>query len=179
MTWRRICFWDVAKHPEGKPIVAVHPVTGDPVLRRNLITFFPETGGADEALGDYLWKGQVGIDYSEEARAMSPLDPERVKVVSDQSFTLNPNFRDEATRGGRKHTVVKRWHPMNKKMTYDQEESGMNKDGSTGWSVTSPKAAGNFYVLDIFYTGAGVQDPPTTTNIGDFMVERTVYWHEK
>lgn len=180
ITWRRVCFYSYLPLTEGLPKIVTNPITGFDYNRRNLQRFFPQTGGDNEGLGDILWQGVVNIDYSEDSRPWARLDPQRVKIVSDRTMDLNPNFHnpgDNATLG--KNKSAKRWHPVNKNLTYRQGEDGSDKIGWDGWVNQAPTSAGNFYILDIFSSGQGILEQPDLDAIGTFRCDSTVYWHER
>lgn len=186
MTWRRVVFYSHERFDIARPITVTNPNTNNPFLRRNLLEFLPTPGAADAAIGELLWQGTSGIDYSEDTRMYARLDPQRVQVVSDRSVDLNPNYDmwDETqpvpgTLG--KHYSRKLWHPCNRNLTYAQDEDGGDKMvpvSINGWTTNSPKSGGNMYILDIFHTGQG-GTPPDDLKCGDFSLESTVYWHER
>lgn len=187
MTWRRICFYSHGRFDMAKPIVSENPNTNNDYLRRNLAEFLPGVGRADEVTGEFLWQGTSGVDYTEDTRMYGRLDPQRVRVVSDRKMDLNPNYEmfDPADPGGTlgKHVSRKLWHPVNRNMTYEQDESGGDKDvpaATSGWTTTRPGTDGNYYILDIFHTGRGDTLPdPDTVVCGQFNLQSTVYWHER
>ncbi len=76
----------------ARPIRVTNPNTNNPFLRRNLAEFLPAPGQADEILGEALWQGTSGIDYTEDTRMYARLDPQRTQVVYDRTVDLNPNF---------------------------------------------------------------------------------------
>ena len=114
------------------------------------------------------------------------LDPQRTQVVYDRTVDLNPNFDmwDDTqpvpgTLG--KHYSRKLWHPVNRNITYVQDEDGGDKmvpTATNGWATRSPQSGGNVYVMDIFHTGQG-GNPAADVKCGEFSLESTVYWHER
>lgn len=186
MTWRRIVFYSHERIEVARPITVTNPNTNNPFLRRNLAEFLPGVGQPDADIGEALWQGTSGIDYTEDTRMYSRLDPQRVQVVYDRSVDLNPNYKMwdgtqpvPATLG--KHRSRKLWHPVNRNMTYVQDEDGGDKmvpTATNGWATRSPQSGGNLYIMDIFHTGFGGSQPDDQ-KCGKFGLESTVYWHER
>lgn len=186
MTWRRIVFYSHERIEVARPITVTNPNTNNPFLRRNLAEFLPGVGEADANLGEALWQGTSGIDYTEDTRMYARLDPQRAQVVYDRSVDLNPNYDmwDDTqpvpgTLG--KHYSRKLWHPVNRNMTYVQDEDGGDKmvpTATNGWATRSPQSGGNVYVMDVFHTGQG-GNPANDVKCGEFSLESTVYWHER
>jgi len=171
---RRVCFWSHRRIDDARPFVMENPdvIDAPPYQRRNLVALYPNL---DEEIFEYLFKGTVGFDYSENSRWDTPLDNKRVKVVYDKQYTITPNYAapDGAQFG--KTITRKLWHPINRKVLYDDDEEGADVNGS-GWSAQTPESLGNYYVFDIFSTGQAVEG--STDQVGSFMPESTTYWHE-
>lgn len=171
---RRVCFWSHRRIDDARPFVMENPdvIDAPPYQRRNLVALYPNL---DEEIFEYLFKGTVGFDYSENSRWDTPLDNKRVKVVYDKQYTITPNYAapDGAQFG--KTLTRKLWHPINRKVLYDDDEEGADVNGS-GWSAQTPESLGNYYVFDIFSTGQAVEG--STDQVGSFMPESTTYWHE-
>lgn len=186
MTWRRVVFTCYERFPTATPFVEANPTSGNNYQRRPFRPFEPQTGGADAALGEHLWAGQVGVDFSEETRMFHKLDKNYVKVLSDTSIDLNTNFQrtlDDVKTFG-KHVTKKLWHPINMNLTYAMKESGDDWGNfaeldSHPWVVTAPTSGGNVYIMDILHTGGGIIDTPGTDIAGSLKSEATVYWHER
>lgn len=168
---RRVCFWSNEHISAATPI----NVSGDGInidyTRRNLQTISPVT---DTALFRYLFKGTVGVDYTEDSRWDSPMASNRIKVVYDKQYSINPNYNVAAGDAFGKITTKKFWHPMNATVMYDDWEQGREIDQSS-WGNNHPDSQGNFYILDMFSTGQATTDD---TQIGSWSTETTVYWHE-
>lgn len=172
---RRVCFWSHRRIDDGRPFTFENPdvIDAPSYQRRNLVPLYPNL---DEELFEYLFKGTVGFDYSEDSRWDTPLDNKRLKIVFDQQYTVTPNYAiaDDAASFGK--TITRKfWHPINRKIMYDDDEEGADVAGS-GWSANTPESLGNFYILDIFSTGQSVDG--STQSVGTFMPESTTYWHE-
>jgi hypothetical protein len=172
--WRRVVFLTHERFSFAQPLVGVTQDGHPPYWRRNIRTFDPTNG----EVGDILWQGQSGVDYSEEDRAISRIDPERVRVLSDRKVSIHPNYNmpaDEFVSG--KNRLFTRWHPINRKIRYDSDEDGSGKLGETGWESKSPRNPGNVYIMDMFYNGA--EYDPTEVTAGHLKIQSTVYWHEQ
>lgn len=171
---RRVCFWSHRRIDDARPFVFDNPdvIDAPSYQRRNLVALYPNL---DEEIFEYLFKGTVGFDYSENSRWDTPLDNKRVKVVYDKQYTITPNYAapDGAQFG--KTLTRKLWHPINRKVLYDDDEEGADVNGS-GWSAQTPESLGNYYVLDIFSTGQYIEG--STDQVGTYMPESTTYWHE-
>lgn len=179
VTWRRVVFWSNDRYTVGLP-PSFDPAEGDPVLRRNLRAFDPTLGGGQEATGRNLWQGTIDIDFSEQNRAFARLDPQKVRVVSDKTRAINPNF-SHATDAPEVGKLQRSnfWHPVNKKLNYRQEEDGSNKGIPlrSGFTELLGFGPGNMYIMDIFSTGEAHQVDDVTP-IATFSCQSTVYWHE-
>jgi len=171
---RRVCFWSHRRIDDARPFVFDNPdvIDAPSYQRRNLVALYPNL---DEEIFEYLFKGTVGFDYSENSRWDTPLDNKRVKVVYDKQYTITPNYAapDGAQFG--KTLTRKLWHPINRKVLYDDDEEGADVNGS-GWSAQTPESLGNYYVLDIFSTGQSIEG--SNDQVGTYMPESTTYWHE-
>ncbi|AWX63613.1 capsid protein [Gila monster-associated gemycircularvirus] len=171
---RRVCFWSHRRIDDARPFVFDNPdvIDAPSYQRRNLVALYPNL---DEEIFEYLFKGTVGFDYSEDSRWDTPLDNKRVKVVYDKQYTITPNYAapDGAQFG--KTLTRKLWHPINRKVLYDDDEEGADVNGS-GWSAQTPESLGNYYVLDIFSTGQYIEG--SNDQVGTYMPESTTYWHE-
>lgn len=169
---RRVCFWSHDQISAASPI----DVSGDGInidyTRRNMNQITPTT---DTALFRQLFKGTVGIDFTEDSRWDSPIANNRVKVVFDRQYSVNPNYNVAEGNAFGKITTKKLWHPMNRTVMYDDWEHGREIDEAS-WGNAHPDSMGNFYILDMFSTG---QDTPDdNTQVGSWSTETTVYWHE-
>lgn len=177
VTWRRVVFWSHERFVAAQPILVDPPTIQGRYYRRNLRPIAPNVGGANEDIGEFLWAGTVGTDYMEEDRAITPLDSTKVKVMSDRSVNINPNYNMGQQSFG-KNYFTKRWHPVNSKIRYEQEEYGSAKSLDTGWATRNPQNPGNIYILDILYNG-DAYNPDSQTEAGLMRVQSTVYWHER
>lgn len=115
-----------------------------------------------------LFRGQQGVDWDDPL--IAKVDTARVIVKYDRSFC----YRSGNANGTIKDVGV--WHPMNKNLVYDDDESGdIELSGGSYWSVGNAHGMGDYYVLDIITAGTGA----TATDVLQFRVNSTMYWHEK
>lgn len=114
----------------------------------------------------YLFKGSVNVDWRDLMTA--PIDTLRVDRYSDVTTRISSGN----SRGVIKS--VKRWYPMGKNLTYNDDESG-DVMTTNNFSVEDKQGMGDFYVYDIFQAAAGA------TSSDQLIVESTstLYWHEK
>lgn len=171
---RRVCFWSHRRIDDARPYVFDNPdvIDAPQYQRRPLAPIYPTL---DSEIFEYLFKGTVGFDYSENSRWDTPLDNKRVKVVYDKQYTITPNYAAPEGAQFGKTMTRKLWHPINRKILYDDDEEGADVNGS-GWSAQTPDSLGNYYVLDIFSTGQYIEG--STDQVGTYMPESTSYWHE-
>lgn len=175
MFWRRVVFYMSEEFEPSRPIYPAHPATGNLFRVRNMVPFLPQVGEPDEQIGRQLWAGIPGVDFTEATRWKTPLDSDKLTVVSDKTETINPNSpRPDATAAYGKNMQRKMWHPMNRSIEYGDRESGQDVNPSP-WVSEKPRQ-GNMYVLDIFSTGHDVGGG--TTIFGNWNINSTIYWHE-
>lgn len=117
------------------------------------------------AFMEVIMQGTFGVDYNNHFTAK--VDTKRATVIYDKTRTVSP----KTTKGAlQKYSF---WHPINKNITYDDEEQG-GSITSSGWAVQSP-GNDNIYILDLF-AGYNVA---ATTERANWSVASTVYWHER
>ena len=113
-----------------------------------------------------IFKGSEGVDWDDVITA--PLDTTRINVKYDKTFV----YRSGNASGVLKEAKV--YHPMNKNLVYDDDESGSTQSTAT-YSVKDKRGMGNYFVLDLFSQG-------TSGAAADRLSIRynsTLYWHEK
>lgn len=113
-----------------------------------------------------LFKGDEGVDWDDVITA--PIDTARVDLKFDKTWV----YKSGNERGILKD--VKLWHPMNKNLTYDEDEFGLSQTSSSV-SVYDKRGMGNYHVLDIFSQGSS----GSTADRLSFRATSTMYWHEK
>lgn len=177
-THRRVCFWSYQRFGGSAPLTFQNPNdAAGPHIQRRYLNPLDDTSNGDTL--EYLFKGTLGVDYSKDTRAITPLDDARLKIVYDRTTSVNPALAapSETASYGGKITAKKFWHPIRRTVQYDEDEDGASIDQTEpGWAAPSPNSPGNFYILDIFSTGIHLDTPDMP--IGSFMPETTVYWHE-
>ncbi|UGV21548.1 MAG: capsid protein [Giant panda Genomoviridae] len=114
----------------------------------------------------FLFKGQSGVDWTDPI--LAPIDTTRVTLVYDKTKLLRSGNQNGTIR------ECKMWHPMNKNIVYDDDESG-STELSSYFSTTSKAGMGDLFVLDQFSSGQG----GATSDLLSFSVNSTLYWHER
>lgn len=114
---------------------------------------------------DIVFKGLRGVDWTNVF--LAPVDRTRVKLISDQKFRISSGNDSGAAK------VKKFYTPINKMMTYDDEEVGLGQVGS-GWSSDS-QGIGNIYVMDVFWNEVGGDQTDDTMT---WNTNATLFWHE-
>jgi len=113
-----------------------------------------------------LFKGANGLDWNDILTA--PVDTSRVTVKFDKTWTIKS--------GNANGTVYERklWHPMNKNLVYDDDESG-ETEVTSYWSTSAKPGMGDYYVYDIVTPGQG----GTSADLLLLQSTTSLYWHEK
>lgn len=119
-----------------------------------------------ETLIDMLFKGTQSTDWSSYFTAK--VDTARVSLKYDRTRIMQSGNSSGFMRN------VSLWHPMNKNIRYDDDESGGKYTGNA-YSVDSKVGMGDYYVIDIISAGTGA----TSSDRMSFDPEATLYWHEK
>nr|QCQ85261.1 capsid protein [Finch associated genomovirus 5] len=174
--WRRICFTfrgNTFLIPDGtSTYFRLYSSAADGV-KRALPNITPPTTGAGSyplALANqmirHLFQGTYGKDFGDILTAK--VDSNLIKVRYDKTIPIT-SANDVGTQ-----RVVKRWHPMNATIHYDDNETGSDLSTSV-LSVESNMGMGDYYVVDIFKP-----HPAATSNdILAFAPQSTLYWHER
>lgn len=113
-----------------------------------------------------LFKGTVNQDWNNVITAA--VDTARVDLKYDKTISIFPNNSSGTLR---EHKL---WHPMNKNLTYADDEQGVTEVGSY-YSVTDKRGMGDYYVMD-FIVPAAFGTTQDVLNIGS---TSRLYWHEK
>lgn len=113
-----------------------------------------------------IFKGAQNIDWNDPI--VAPIDTARIDLKFDKTWLIKS--------GNQNGTILERkvWHPMNKNLVYDDDESG-EQESSSYFSVDDKRGMGDFYILDIFQAGVGA-------GAGDLLsiiANSTLYWHER
>jgi len=167
--WRRICFrckggpelW-IANSASGtfsQPFYRMYTSFGYVRIAVSLPVAFQTIIEAD------LFRGVQNQDWSSPFNAK--VDTSTFDVVSDRTITLNPGNSVGHTR------TVKQWYPMNKNLTYTDDEAGVTVD-TNEFSVPGKQGMGDFFIFDIMQSTTSAQEAGLLFNH-----EGTFYWHER
>lgn len=119
-----------------------------------------------QALFAPLFKGGEGIDWKNYFSAKT--DANLVSVKYDKTVIIQSGNQSGVMRN------FNRWHPMNKNLVYNDDESGGAE--STGNLSTNGRAGmGDYYVVDLIGSGTG----GTSSDRLSWAPTATLYWHEK
>lgn len=111
---------------------------------------------------EVIMRGTQGVDWVDPFTAK--IDTNRVTVYHDKVYSATP-----ATTSGA-YKVRKFWHPVNKTITYDDEENGATNNSSPWARLESGNQ--NIYCLDILAGSSGAI-------AGNINFQSTSYWHER
>lgn len=117
-------------------------------------------------LNALLFKGTAGQDWND--FIIAPVDTRRVDLAYDKTCKLHSGNQSGV------FTEKNLWHPMNKNLTYDEDENGEEMTDNF-YSVEDKRGMGDYYVVDIVVPGKG----GSATDIIDFSSTASLYWHEK
>lgn len=176
--WRRICFCakdprrfslyasaDVPTIPNGG--WASHTETSNGFQRSSINQFVNGTvSGYLVNVYEALFKGQQNVDWNDPVTA--PVDTRRVDLKYDKLVTITSGNASGAVRD------CQLWHPMNKNLVYEDDENGSVMKEAFN-SVRDKQGMGDYYVLDLVVPGSVAQ----ATDILQFKMTSTMYWHEK
>nr|QJB18621.1 MAG: capsid protein [Genomoviridae sp.] len=164
-TWRRICF--TLKGTALRNFATTNMwmnITNGNGPTRLMNNWATTTGG--QAIVDLVFDGRTGADWDSVYAAKT--DKQRISVHYDKTVTMNPGNESGYVRN------FKLWHPMNKNMQYDDDESG-DGESTAGYSTLNKMGMGDYYIVDIIASGtAGDSD-----DMLRFNPQATLYWHEK
>lgn len=163
--WRRICFKfkgdDLNAYVDHN--FTWWRATSTQGVVRNLTSAYASPS-ALAALKLWIFEGSEGFDWVDMFNAKT--DPKRISVCYDKCRTFNAGNASGVIRN------MRMWHPMNKNLTYNDDESAQEQV-TQPYSVTSKDGMGDFYVVD-FFRGIG-----TATDLLSLSIEAKLYWHEK
>lgn len=173
---RRICFcaknttFYLQQPGEVAPVLTYGPqaTTSNGYQRyfNNLLTSgIPLTLGAIQGV---LFKGALNVDWTDTITA--PVDTTRVDLKYDKTRVIRSNNETGVV------SERKFYHPMNKTLVYDDDETGQGMSGDTSnFSVKDKRGMGDFYIVDIISGGLGA----AAADLMSINATTTVYWHEK
>jgi len=161
--WRRVCFT-----MKGDAIVGGNsdPTTSEffRITSNGMVRLVHQD--PDASTIERLFRGQQTQDWDNPLQA--PIDTRNVTLKYDKVRTIQSGNGVGVTR------YYNLWHPMNKNILYEDEESG-DAMFTSPLSVESKAGMGDYYVVDFF-----VQNPGgTTADTLQFQPNATFYWHEK
>lgn len=174
--WRRIVFTYRALH---EPFNEQVPGSTDPLA--TLSPYIESSNGYARFWNDQtinnagttgierfniLFRGSQGQDWSNLMTA--PVDTRRVGLLYDKRIPLSSGNANGVYR------QFQRWHPFNKNIVYDDDETG-DQQFSSVFSVDDKRGLGNVYILDMIVAGA----QGTASDLLRVESTATAYWHEK
>jgi len=118
-------------------------------------------------LASILFKGQASEDWVDLMTAKA--DNRRVKILHDHVTPIRSGNESGVLRN------IKRWHPFNKTLIYNDDEEGGGKQMPL-LSVNNRQSMGDVYVVDLFDSGTNTG---TVEDSLFFSPEATLYWHER
>lgn len=170
--WRRICFKfrgnQLIDPTSDTPSFTFNPYldTSVGMVRSYFNVSINNQGNQFARLRGILFKGSEGSDWND--LLIAPIDTTRVDLAYDKyrkisSGNANGQLRD-----------YKVWHPMNKNLVYNDDESGDVMTTAYG-SVTDKRGMGDYYVIDIVVPNPG----SAATDLLYMSSTASLYWHEK
>lgn len=122
--------------------------------------------GDVNAMYGLIFRGQNGSDWTDPL--IAPTDPTRITVKFDKTWV----YKSGNQVGTHKERKV--YHPMNKNLVYDDDESG-DAELQSYVSTSAKPGMGNFFVMDIIQALQG----GTSSDILRIDSNATLYWHER
>lgn len=124
------------------------------------------SGNTQNQILSVLFKGAQGVDWVD--IILAPVDTRRVDLKSDRTMRLFSGNQDGTM------SEKKLWHPMNKNITYSDDETG-ETEATSAFSVNDKRGMGDYHVLDIFACGLG----GSASDQLAVQYNSSLYWHEK
>lgn len=159
--WRRVVFWTHQRFEQFRTIEGL----GGTRFRLGVTYGVSDLSAFD--IQELMFKGSAGVDWDTTRPIDARLDTQRIRVVSDRKVNFNPNSEQ-----GR-YSLFKRWHPIRRKIIYDQQENGDDMTPNY-WSTVSPTSSGNLYIVDFFGFPPGLGQGAAAR----LSIQSTVYWRE-
>lgn len=135
---------------------------------RRVIGALEGTTNAREELQAYLFRGQMGLDWSSELTA--PIDTRRVTVQSDRTRVIRPGNDTGASR------LYNLWYPIRRTISYEDDLES-NVVGDRPFSTAGLRGIGDMYIMDVMSIVTDQTEEPFTTYT--FSPEGSFYWHER
>lgn len=169
--WRRIVFrmkglrlFDVGQ--DNAPLRELYFRNGTDGYARLATDWFGTS--AASTLNAIVFKGVEGDDWSFTRIEQAQVDTKRVSVMYDKVIKIASGNEAGVTR------QYKMWHPMNKNLVYNDDETGAS-EVTSHFSTEGKPGMGDVYVMDIIRPN-GFAD--TTAQIR-WTPQAALYWHEK
>ena len=163
--WRRVCFTLKGQDLRVNTVAQV-AFTAVGVNGMNRLLNNAAGTATGQAIVNLIFDGNTGTDWNSVYACKT--DNQRITVKYDRTITMNAGTESGTVRN------FKMWHPMDKYIQYDDDESG---DGmsTNQFSTTSKRGMGDYYIVDILASGTGGDG----TDALSFQPQSTLYWHEK
>lgn len=171
--WRRICF-ATKGNPFRNYASADTPTTtnlnyaetSNGYVRLAINQVVNASNNTQNVMNAVLFKGSAGVDWTDPI--LAPVDTARVDLKYDKTTRLMSGNQSGMFR------ETKLWHPMNKNLTYQDDEYGEQMTSSV-FSVDDKRGMGDYMILDLFSSllGGGASDILSVT------YQAGLYWHEK
>lgn len=159
--WRRIVF-------SAKGLYQALGTSVDYAYTSNgYVRFLADQNGTPfgATVSSLIFQGVSGVDWVDTMTAKA--DNTRLTIHYDRTRTLTP------ASSAKRFWNFKMWHPVNKNLNYNNEESGDGETASLRSTLGKP-GIGDVYVVDILQCASGNSD-----DLLAFGPEATLYWHEK
>lgn len=170
--WRRICFKfrgnTLISTASDTPSFTFNPYldTSVGMVRSFFNIPINNQGNQFSVLRSYMFKGSEGSDWND--LLIAPLDTSRIDVAYDKYRKISSGNQNGQLRD------YKLWHPMNKNLYYNDDESGDVMTTAYG-SVGDKRGMGDYYVIDIIVPNPGT----ASTDVLYMSSTASLYWHEK
>lgn len=162
--WRRICFTSKAFQTFTSAAGTSNVVFEDSAgFRRPIIEVL---GDRRTSVVSTIFQGAISVDWNDYFSAKT--DSTRITTVYDKTKTIACGNEDGMIR---KYQL---WHPMNKNLVYDDDETGGTENPGV-FSTYGKPGMGDYWVMDIFQPRVG----STSADQLYLNISSTLYWHEK
>lgn len=161
--WRRIVFYAKGTNFfDARPAGAVLNQELVPQGFVRTVTNWNQTN----TLRSQIFRGTQGQDWTD--IFMAPVDTMNYSPVYDKTMTITSGNDSGFNK------VYSRWHPINKNLVFNDDESGAS-ESSSQFSTPAKPGCGDMYIYDILRAEAAA----TTSDVLLFEPNAVVYWHEK
>lgn len=125
----------------------------------------PQQQAVRNAFIEKVFQGTLNIDYDSVFTAKP--DTESVRVHYDATSQIS------SSSDAGKLKIVRRWHPISKRIIYDDRESGKT-DPPRMYAKENRSSNGDVYIIDMF-----ISLSPNEGNNLSFGSDAIYYWHER